>query len=72
MSDFSENNKRIKVLALIWSMRDGGAQQVVLNHLRAMKDDDVIDYHLVVFDQKTDSVYDKAIMNENLPVEYLN
>lgn len=72
MSDFSENNKRIKVLALIWSMRDGGAQQVVLNHLRAMKEDEVIDYHLVVFDRKTDSVYDKAIMNESLPVEYLN
>ena len=70
--DKKESNKRIKVLALIWSMERGGAQQILINNLRYFKNDDTIDFKVIVFKKATNSKFDKAIRNEKLNVIYLN
>lgn len=57
---------------LIWSMGDGGAQQVIINYLRDFKDDPDVSMKLCVFTGPTQSKYDKEIADEGYPVEYLN
>lgn len=57
---------------LIWSMGDGGAQQVVLNYLKDFKDDDDIELKLFVYTHPTNSKYDKYIKECGYNVEYLN
>ena len=64
--------KRIRVLALVYSMENGGAQQIILNHLRYFKDDPDVDYLLYVFKGPSDSKYDRAVSEEDLPVRYMN
>ncbi|SCY70237.1 glycosyltransferase [Butyrivibrio sp. INlla14] len=64
-------NKKIKVLALIWDMGNGGAQQVVVNNLRYFKEDADIDYKVVSFCPPNGSKNDIVIMNEELNVEYV-
>lgn len=63
--------KKIKVLNIIWSMGDGGAQRVVLNYLKAFKNDKDIDFKLLVYDKCTDSYCNKVIKENNYNVEYL-
>lgn len=64
--------KKIKVMNLIWSMGDGGAQQIVLNYLRAFHEDPDIDFRLYVYTEPTNSKYDQEIKEKNYNVVYLN
>lgn len=41
--------KKIKVMHMIWSMGDGGAQQVVINYLRDFNNDPDIEIKLYVY-----------------------
>lgn len=67
----SSTGKKLKVLALIWDMGNGGAQQVVVNNLRFFKDDEDVDYKLVSFCPPNGSKNDKVVEDEKLNVEYL-
>ena len=64
--------KKIKVMNMIWSMGDGGAQQVVLNYLRDFQNDPDIDFWLYVYTSPTNSKYDLEILKEKYNVVYLN
>lgn len=64
--------KKIKVMNMIWSMGDGGAQQVVLNYLRDFQNDPDIDFWLYVYTNPTNSKYDLEILKEKYNVVYLN
>ena len=64
--------KKIKVMNLIWHMGDGGAQQIVINYLRAFRDDPDIDFRVCVFSSPTNSKYDREIRENHYPVIYLN
>lgn len=63
---------KIRVMHLIWSMGDGGAQRIVLNYLRDFQDDADIELKLFVYNHPTDSYYDREIKKEHYNVEYLN
>lgn len=63
---------KVKVMSLIWSMGDGGAQQVLINYLRDFKDDPDIDFRVYVYTEPTKSKYDKEIEDNNYSVYYLN
>lgn len=63
--------KKIKVVALIWDMGNGGAQQVLINNLRFFKEDKDIDFKVISFCPPCHSKNDEIIINENLNVEYL-
>ena len=64
--------KKLRVMNLIWSMGDGGAQQVVLNYLRDFRDDPEIDFWLYVYTEPTRSKYDREIAEQGYNVVYLN
>ena len=64
--------KKIKVMHMIWSMGDGGAQQVVINYLRDFNNDPDIELKLYVYIKPTDSKYDKEIAEKGYDVVYLN
>lgn len=64
--------KKLRVMNLIWSMGDGGAQQVVLNYLRDFRDDPEIDFWLYVYTEPTRSKYDREIAEQEYNVVYLN
>jgi glycosyltransferase involved in cell wall biosynthesis len=64
--------KKIKVMHMIWSMGDGGAQQVVINYLRDFQNDPDIELKLYVYTNQTDSKYDKEIAEKGYNVVYLN
>ncbi|KAF1086094.1 putative glycosyltransferase EpsF [Sporotomaculum syntrophicum] len=63
---------RLKVMHLISAMNQGGAQHIVLDYLRHLKDDPAVELKLFVLGYKGDSIYDRSLVNEHLPVEYLN
>lgn len=64
--------KKIKVMHMIWSMGDGGAQQVIINYLRDFHDDLDIEFKLYVYTKPTDSKYDREIAEKGYNVVYLN
>ncbi len=64
-------NRKLKVMHMIWSMGDGGAQRVVLNYLRDFKNDPDIELKLYVYASATDSVCDEEIKAKAYNVEYL-
>lgn len=64
--------KKIKVMHMIWSMGDGGAQQVVINYLRDFRNDPDIEFKLYVYTKPTNSKYDKEIKDNAYNVCYLN
>lgn len=64
--------KKIKVMNMIWSMRDGGAQQVIINYLRDFHNDPDIELKLYVYTKPTDSKYDREIAENGYNVTYLN
>lgn len=64
--------RKIKVMHMIWSMGDGGAQQVVINYLRDLNNDPDIEIKLYVYTKPTDSKYDLEIKNEGYNVIYLD
>ena len=64
--------KKIKVMHMIWSMGDGGAQQVVINYLRDFNNDPDIEIKLYVYTKPTTSKYDLEIKREGYNVVYLN
>lgn len=63
---------KIKVMHMIWSMGDGGAQQVIINYLRDFQNDPDIEIKLYVYTKPTDSKYDKEIAEKGYNVVYLN
>ena len=63
---------KLKVMHLIWSMKAGGAQQIVLNYLRDFKNDSDIELRLFVFTGPSNSKYDTEIRECEYNVEYLN
>lgn len=63
---------KLKVMHLIWSMGDGGAQQVVLNYLRDFQNDPDIELKLFVYNKAVDSYYNREIREKGYNVEYLN
>lgn len=63
---------KVKVMGIIIHMGAGGAQELMVNYLRAFKNDDVIDFRLVVVEEPRGSKYDRIIRNENLQAVYLN
>ena len=65
-------NKKIKVMHLIWSMGDGGAQRIVLNYLKEFQNDDDMELKLYVYSAPTNSLYDREIKEQSYDVEYLN
>lgn len=65
-------NKKIKVMHLIWSMGDGGAQRIVLNYLRDFQNDPDIEMKLFVYNIPTNSCYDREIKEKKYNVKYLN
>lgn len=65
-------DRKIKVMHLIWSMGDGGAQRIVLNYLRDFQDDPDIELKLFVYNSPTTSRYDREIKEKKYNVEYLN
>lgn len=67
-----ENMKKIKVMHMIWSMGDGGAQQVIINYLRDFNNDSDVELQLYVYTKPTDSKYDKEIAEKGYNVIYLN
>ncbi len=64
--------KKLKIMNLIWSMGDGGAQQVVINYLRDFNNDPDIEFKLYVYTKPTTSKYDLEIKREGYNVVYLN
>ncbi len=64
--------KKIKIMTAIWSMKAGGAQQIVLNYLRYFQNDPDIDFWLYVYTEPTDSKYDREIAEKKYNVVYLN
>ena len=64
--------RKIKVMHMIWSMGDGGAQQVVINYLRDFNNDPDIEFKLYVYTRPTTSKYDLEIKREGYNVIYLN
>ena len=64
--------KKIKVMHMIWSMGDGGAQQVIINYLRDFHNDPDIELKLYVYAKPTNSKYDKEIAENGYNVVYLN
>ena len=64
--------RKIKVMNMIWSMVDGGAQQVVINYLRDFNNDPDIEFKLYVYTRPTTSKYDLEIKREGYNVIYLN
>lgn len=65
-------NNKIKVMHLIWSMKDGGAQRIVLNYLRDFQNDPDIELKLFVYKEPEGSCYDQEIREKKYNVEYLN
>lgn len=64
--------RKIKVMHMIWSMADGGAQQVVINYLRDFNNDPDVEIKLYVYTEPTTSKYDLEIKREGYNVVYLN
>lgn len=64
--------RKIKVMHMVWSMGDGGAQQVIINYLRDFQNDPDIELKLYVYTSQTDSKYDKEIAEKGYNVVYLN
>ena len=64
--------RKIKVMHMIWSMGDGGAQQVIINYLRDFHNDPDIELKLYVYTKPTDSKYDREITENGYNVTYLN
>ena len=63
---------RIKVLHIIYDLSVAGAQNVVMNYLRGLKDDPDYEIRLIIRDPSYNSENDKAVITEKLPVKYCN
>lgn len=64
--------RKIKVMHMIWSMGDGGAQQVIINYLRDFYNDPDVEFRLYVYTKPTISKYDREIAEKGYNVVYLN
>ncbi|MCI7503578.1 MAG: glycosyltransferase [Clostridium sp.] len=64
--------RKIKVMHMIWSMGDGGAQQIIINYLRDFCNDPDIEFKVYVYTKPTNSKYDKEIAEKGYNVVYLN
>ncbi len=63
---------KLKVMCLITAMNQGGAQHVVLDNMRSLRDDPEVDLRLFVLGYRGNSFYEQSLANEGLPVVYLN
>ncbi len=64
--------EKIRVLHIIYDLSVAGAQTVVMNILRGMKNDDKYDVRLLVRNAPNGSKNDADVIAENLPVVYCN
>ena len=62
----------MKVLSIIIHMGFGGAQELLLNYLRAFRNNEKVEFKLLVIEKPRDSKYTEIIEKEKLNVEYLN
>lgn len=63
---------KIKVLAFIISMNDGGAQKIVLDNAVNLQNDSDIDFHICsIYKFKHRSNYEKELQKKNIPIKYL-
>ena len=63
--------RKIRILQLIESMNDGGAQRVVLNYLKSFNDDPDIEMKLLVYHDLSDSFCNRIINEKKYNVDYL-
>lgn len=64
--------KKIKIMHIIDDMNDGGAQRIILNYLRDLKNDEDVEIKLFVYGFKNNSYVNRIIEKEHLNVCYLN
>ena len=64
--------EKIRVLHIIYDLSVAGAQTVVMNILRGMKDDDKYEVRLIVRNAPNGSKNDADVVAEKLPVVYCN
>jgi glycosyltransferase involved in cell wall biosynthesis len=65
-------SNKIKVLHIIYDLSVAGAQTVVMNYLRGLKDDSNYEMKLIVRDPSHNSENDIVAINEGLSVKYCN
>lgn len=72
VSYYGQRNLRMKkILHIIGSMGDGGAQRVVLDYLERKSSLHKYDLEFLALNPPTNSTYDVFIKNDNLPFAYL-
>ena len=64
-------SKKVKVLHFIYDLSIGGAQAVVMNYLRLMKDDTEFDLTVAVCETSKKSEFDNEVKENKYPVDYL-
>ena len=64
------HTKRYKVLHIIYDMSTAGAQTVVMNLLRNMKDDSLFDVSLLIRDRAKKTEYETELTSEGYNVVY--
>ena len=63
---------KIKVLAFIISMNDGGAQKVIFDNAINLQNDSDIDFHICsIYKFKNYSNYEKELKVKNIPIKYI-
>ncbi len=68
----NDMDRKLKVMHMVWSMGDGGAQRVILNYLRDFKEDPDLDMQLYVYNNAEDSFCNREIREHGFNVTYLN
>lgn len=63
--------KKIKILQLIESMDDGGAQRIILNYLNDFHSDNDIEIKVLVYSDRTNSFCNRLIKKYDYNVDYL-
>ena len=62
----------MKIINVIQRFNVGGIQKLLLEYLRFFKNNNEIDYRVVVLEKNEGSLYDKICEEEGLKIEYLN
>jgi glycosyltransferase involved in cell wall biosynthesis len=62
----------MKVINVVQDFQTGGIQKLLLEYLRYFKNNNEIDYHVVVLEKNKHSLYDEICAKENLKIHYLD
>ena len=62
----------MKIINVVQDFNAGGIQKLLLEYLKYFKDNQNIDYQVVVLEKKYNSIYDKICEKEHLKIIYLN